>query len=87
MAPGFNVSFGGNFDIVNGAIAANGINFHGNAGGEIHGSILNYGDVPITLSGNSDLLFNRIEAGQVPAGFVPEIVLEYNPGSYTELPS
>jgi len=84
MAPGFNVSFGGNFDVVNGAIAANGIEFHGNAGGEIHGSILNYGNVPMTLSGNSDLLFNRTEAGQVPAGFVPEIVLEYLPGSYTE---
>ncbi len=84
MAPGFNLSFGGNFDVVNGAIAANGITFSGNAGGEIHGSILNYGNVPMTLSGNSDLLFNRTEAGQVPAGFVPEIVLEYLPGSYTE---
>ena len=38
----------------------------------------------MTLSGNSDLLFNRTEAGQVPAGFVPEIVLEYVPASYTE---
>jgi len=84
MSPGFDVSFSGNFGVVNGAIAANGITFDGNAGGEIHGSILNYGDVPMTLSGNSDLLFNRTEAGQVPAGFVPEIILEYLPGSYTE---
>jgi hypothetical protein len=84
MVPGFSVSFGGNFGVVNGAIAANGITFHGNAGGEVHGSILNYGDVPMTLSGTSDLLFNRTDAGQVPAGFVPEIVLEYVPDSYTE---
>ena len=84
MAPGFNLSFGGNFGVVNGAIAANGITFSGNAGGEIHGSILNYGNVPMTLSGTSDLLFNRTEAGEVPAGFVPEIILEYLPGSYTE---
>ncbi len=85
MAPGFDLSFGGNFDVVNGAIAANGITFHGNAGGEIHGSILNYGNVPMTLSGNSDLLFNRTEAGQVPAGFVPEIILQYDPPSYSEI--
>jgi len=85
MAPGFDLSFGGNFGVVNGAIAANGITFSGNAGGEIEGSILNYGDVPMTLSGNSDLLFNRTEAGLIPAGFVPEIILQYDPLSYSEI--
>ena len=85
MAPGFDLSFGGNFGVVNGAIAANGITFSGNAGGEIHGSILNYGNVPMTLSGTSDLLFNRTEAGQVPAGFVPEIILQYDCTSYSEI--
>jgi len=44
MAPGFKVSFGGNFETLNGAIAANGIEFFGNAGGTIAGSVINYSE-------------------------------------------
>jgi len=55
IAPGFSASFGGSFDTLNGTIAANGINFFGNAGGTINGSIINYSDTPMTLSSNSDL--------------------------------
>jgi len=86
MAPGFSASFGGNFDTVNGAIAANGISFFGNAGGIINGSILNYSDEEMDLSGNADLYFNRSGTSVVPAGFIPEIVLQYEPFSYTEGP-
>jgi hypothetical protein len=85
LAPGFRVSFGGSFDALCGAIAANGIEFYGNAGGQIMGSILNYSDDQMTLSGNSDLYFNRSGLDEVPAGFVPEIVLEYDGSSYSEL--
>ena len=85
MAPGFNVSFGGSFSTLSGAIAGNGIEFFGNAGGIINGSIINYSDEEMTLSGNSDLYFNRSGTGEAPAGFVPEIVLVYNPTSYTEI--
>jgi len=85
MAPGFKASFGGNFETLNGAIAASGISFFGNAGGAINGSVINYSETPMTLSGNSDLSFNRLEAGSVPAGFVPEIILEYDPTSYSEI--
>ncbi len=84
MAPGFKVSFGGNFSTLSGAIAANGIEFFGDAGGTINGSVINYSDTPMTLSGNNDLCFNRSGTAQVPAGFVPEIVLQYNPTSYSE---
>ncbi len=86
MAPGFSASFGGNFDTVNGAIAANGISFFGNAGGTINGSILNYSDEEMDLSGNADLFFNKSGTSEIPAGFIPEIVLEYEPSSYTEGP-
>jgi len=86
LAPGFQVSFGGNFHTLNGAVAANGIEFFGNAGGTINGSVINYSDVEMTLSGNSDLYFNRSGVTEVPAGFVPEIVLEYDPSSYCEVP-
>ena len=85
MAPGFHLSFGGSFDTINGAIAGNGIEFFGNAGGIIQGSIINYADEEMTLSGNSDLFFNRSGLTEVPAGFVPEVILAYNPASYSEL--
>ena len=85
MAPGFSVSFGGDFETLNGSIAANGIEFFGNAGGTIEGSVLNYSNTPMTLAGNSDLFFNRTANGEVPAGFGPEIVLHYVPNSYSEI--
>jgi Tfp pilus assembly protein PilX len=85
MAPGFGASFGGGFDTLNGAIAANGINFFGDAGGTISGSILNYSDTPMTLSGSSDLFFNRSGVDEVPAGFGPEIILHYISSSYSEV--
>jgi len=84
MAPGFSVSFGGNFSTLSGAIAANGIEFFGDAGGTINGSVINYSDTPMTLSGTNHLYFKRLEEGVVPAGFVPEIVLHYDPASYCE---
>ncbi|HUT31551.1 MAG TPA: hypothetical protein VMX13_17300 [Sedimentisphaerales bacterium] len=86
LAPGFHVGFGGNFNTLNGAVAGNGIEFFGNAGGTINGSVINYSDQEMTLSGNSDLYFNRSGADQIPAGFVQDIVLHYDPQSYTELP-
>jgi hypothetical protein len=39
----------------------------------------------MTLSGNSDLLFNRSGLDEVPAGFVPDIVLNYDRSSYSEV--
>jgi len=85
MAPGFSVSFGGNFNTLNGAIAANGIEFFGDAGGTIDGSVINYSGSPMTLSGNSDLFFSRSGTDQMPAGFGPEIILYYVPSSYSEV--
>jgi hypothetical protein len=84
LAPGFHVSFGGNFSTLSGAIAGNGIEFYGDAGGTINGTIINYSDEAMNLSGNSDLYFNRSGAGEIPAGFVQDIVLHYDPGSYSE---
>jgi len=86
LAPGFKASFGGSFGTLSGAIAANGIKFYGNAGGTINGSVVNYSNEMMELSGNSDLYFNRSGLTEVPAGFVPEIVLHYDPTSYSEGP-
>jgi Tfp pilus assembly protein PilX len=85
MAPGFSTSFGGSFDTLSGAIASNGIEFFGNAGGTINGSVINYSDDQMDLSGNSDLYFNRSGLTEAPAGFIPEIILDYDPSSYNEV--
>ncbi len=85
MAPGFSATFRGSFETLNGAIAANGIAFGGEAGGTINGSIINYSDTTMTLGGNSDLFFNRSGDTEVPAGFGPEIILNYDSSSYSEV--
>jgi Tfp pilus assembly protein PilX len=85
IAPGFHVSFTGNFTSLSGAIAGNGIEFSGNAGGTINGSIINYSSEEATLSGNTDLYFNRSGIEEIPAGFVPEIILQYDPDAYSEV--
>lgn len=86
MAPGFAASFGGNFHTLNGAVAANGVDFYGNAGGTIMGSVINYSQDPLTFQGNSDLYFSRSGASSNPAGFIPKIILQYDPTSYAEGP-
>ncbi|MGE5296795.1 MAG: hypothetical protein ACM3VT_18395 [Solirubrobacterales bacterium] len=85
MAPGFSLGFGGSFSTLSGAIAANGIQLWGHAGGTINGSIVNYSDTQMTLQGNTDLYFNRSGLTEVPAGFVPQLVMYYNPSSYEEV--
>lgn len=85
VAPGFHVGFGGNFNTLNGAVAGNGIDFFGNAGGTINGSVINYSDQEMTLSGNNDLFFNRSGNTEIPAGFVQDIVLHYDAESYSEI--
>jgi hypothetical protein len=85
VTPGFRARFGGSFSSLSGAIAANGVEFFGNAGGTINGSIINYSTAAMTLSGNSDMMFNRSGLVEVPAGFVPEIVVHYDPSAYSEV--
>ena len=84
LAPGFSVSFGGDFETINGVIAASGVEFFGNAGGVINGSVVNYSNTPMTLEGNTDLIFNRSGIEENPAGFEPTKVLQFIPTSYSE---
>jgi hypothetical protein len=69
IAPGFRASFGGNFNTLNGAIAANRIDFFGDAGGTVDGSVINYSPNVTTLTGNTDLYFYSSGTSEVPAGF------------------
>ncbi len=84
LAPGFKASFGGNFGTVAGAIAANGLCFYGNAGGIVDGSVINYSDAPLEMTGNSDLRIDRTTTEKLPAGFMSRTVLQYDPSSYSE---
>ncbi len=86
MAPGFELNFSGNFNTMNGAIAGNGINFSGNAGGTITNSILNYSeDQTMTLGGNNTIRFDRSASVNVPSGFSTNLALAFQPTSYTEV--
>ncbi|HUW18098.1 MAG TPA: hypothetical protein VMW16_02225 [Sedimentisphaerales bacterium] len=85
LAPGFHLSFGGSFGTLNGAIAGNGIAFFGDAGGIINGTIINYSNDEMTLSGNNNLSFNRSGSTKIPVGFIQDIVLSYDPESYSEV--
>ena len=84
LAPGFSVYFRGDFTTLNGVIAASGIQFQGNAGGTINGSVINYSDEVMSLAGNTDLIFNRSGMQKVPAGFEPTQILNFIPDSYSE---
>lgn len=86
LAPGFRCCFGGDFETLNGVIAASGVEFHGNAGGTINGSVINYSDDCMSLAGNTDLVFNRSGMQKCPAGFEPTKVLQFLPSSYSEPP-
>jgi hypothetical protein len=86
LAPGFGCSFTGNFNTVNGAIAASGISFTGNANGIITNSVINYSEYPMSLTGNARLYFDRSASVENPAGFESTKVLEFQPSTYSELP-
>ena len=86
LAPGFRCSFTGNFNTVNGAIAASGISFTGNANGTITNSVINYSQEPMSLTGNARLRFDRSASVDNPSGFSSNQVLEFLPSSYSELP-
>jgi len=85
LAPGFSVSFQGNFSMLDGIIAASGTEFFGNANGTIKGSVINYADTPMVLKGNANLHFDRSANIKVPAGFDTTRVLQYDPSSYSEI--
>lgn len=84
LAPGFSVCFRGSFETLNGVIAASGIEFQGNAGGTINGSIINYADECMSLAGNTDLVFNRSGVEECPAGFQPSTTVRFVANSYNE---
>ncbi len=84
LAPGFDLSFSGNFNTANGAVAASGISFTGNARGTITNTIINYSADPMTLTGNARISIDRSNSVAGPNGFSGRINLALEPDSYSE---
>ncbi len=85
LAPGFGVTFAGNFTAINGSIAADQLTFTGTAEGTVKGSVIGLADLTTSVGGNVDIYVDRQDADQDPAGFVPSIGFEPIPDTYTEL--
>jgi len=84
VAPGFSTQFTGNFGTINGTMAAEEFKFAGNAGGTIHGCLINWGDRELKLVGNSHLIFDRSSMPDSPPGFLSPSTLVVIPGTYEE---
>ena len=84
VAPGFGVTFAGNFSAVNGTIAADQLTFTGTAEGVVKGSVLGLKDLPTSLSGNVDISVDRKNADPNAAGFVKSFAFAPLPGTYSE---
>lgn len=87
VAPGFAMSFQGNFSTLEGVVAVSGISFTGNVNAQIKGTIINYSDDPMFIGGNAVMNFDRVNSTKVPAGFDTIRILNYDPSSYEELPN
>lgn len=85
LAPGFAASLQGNFSSMGGVMAVSGAHFSGNVNALVKGTIVNYSDSPTTVDGNATLNFDRSGMVEVPAGFEPEIILQYQSNSYSEV--
>jgi hypothetical protein len=84
VAPGFAMSFQGNFSTLEGVVAVSGVHFSGNVAAQIKGTIINYSDQPMIIEGNASMTFDREASTKVPAGFDTLRVLTYKPSSYDE---
>lgn len=83
LAPGFAVSFTGNFSSVNGVLAASSLYFSGNASAVIKGTMISYSPDPTLVQGNISMNFDRAAMVDIPAGFDLYRVPSYIPASYT----
>jgi len=84
LAPGFFVTFSGNFSTLEGVVAVSGVHFAGNVNAQIKGSIINYSNSPTVIEGNAVMNFDRAGSTKIPAGFDLYRELDYSPTSYSE---
>jgi hypothetical protein len=68
LAPGYKVSFSGNFGTIGGSMIADQFNFSGNAGGTVTGSVVGTADLPMSIAGNSDIVISSTGTTAYPPG-------------------
>jgi len=84
VAPGFYVTFSGNFSTLEGVVAVSGVHFAGNVNAQVKGTIINYSSSPTVIEGNATMNFDREGSTKIPAGFDLYRELNYEPSSYSE---
>ena len=89
LAPGFGLTFRGNTNAVNGAIAADQLSFSGASGveGTFTGAILGLANTELSLQGNTTIRINREGDVGLAAGFKHPKGLDFDPDSYVEPPA
>jgi len=84
-APGFGVTFSGNFSAINGCIAADQLTFTGTAEGTVRGSVIGLKDELTDVGGNVGIYVDRTNADENPAGFVNSLGMVPLPDTYAEV--
>jgi hypothetical protein len=85
LAPGFGVTFTGNFETINGSIVADQLRFSGTSAGTIKGAVIGLKDLPTELVGNVTILVDRSHLDEDPAGINKPLGFDVVPDTYVEL--
>jgi hypothetical protein len=87
LAPGFKLDFSGSSNTASGVMAADQLSFTGSSelSGGMFGTVLSLTDAPLTLTGSTELRFNRPANSEEPAGFVHPIQFLPVLGSYKDI--
>jgi hypothetical protein len=85
VAPGFDVSFAGQFTTINGTVAADKLTFTGQASGTIKGSVIGLANYPTSIYGTVDIMIDRSGDTGDDAGFLQPMSLRLLPRTYREM--
>jgi hypothetical protein len=85
LAPGFYVTFTGDFHTVDGSIVTSKMAMTGNAGGTINGTVINMDDYEMDISGSSEIVINSTGTSNHPSGVFFNSQFVPLPGTYQEL--
>ena len=84
-APGFDVSFAGQFTTINGTVAADKLTFSGQAEGTVEGSVIGLAAHAVSISGQVSICIDRSGDNSDDAGFKLPVVLDVDSRTYTEI--
>ena len=85
LANNFAASFSGNFGQINGHVIASQITMGGNATGTIKGSLIGLNDLPMSITGSSDIIIASTGTTNYPTGVTFGSSYAPLPGTYSEV--